>query len=142
MWGRSHEADGRERDCAERERQALVKASSGRGTPVLAGLRLRVCGLFRLGKCTLRVGGPQSGKKQTEPVLAVQEGRRALLFLQIWEPFISSPGPSACPSPVLFLKLAHLASLHQALAAGPTPSTGSSSPSWRPHIGTSLWRTR
>uniref|UniRef100_A0A4X1VF98 Abhydrolase domain containing 16A, phospholipase n=1 Tax=Sus scrofa TaxID=9823 RepID=A0A4X1VF98_PIG len=30
----------------------------------------------------------------------------------------------------------------EALAAGPTPSTGSSSPSWRQHIGTSLQRTR
>uniref|UniRef100_A0A9L0RCU0 Phosphatidylserine lipase ABHD16A n=2 Tax=Equus TaxID=9789 RepID=A0A9L0RCU0_HORSE len=30
----------------------------------------------------------------------------------------------------------------EALAAGPTPSTGSSSPSWRQHIGTSLQKTR
>nr|KAF6461300.1 abhydrolase domain containing 16A, phospholipase [Molossus molossus] len=30
----------------------------------------------------------------------------------------------------------------EASAAGPTPSTGSSSLSWRPHIGTSLQRTR
>ncbi|XP_047651075.1 phosphatidylserine lipase ABHD16A isoform X4 [Phacochoerus africanus] len=30
----------------------------------------------------------------------------------------------------------------EALAAGPTPSTGSSSPSWRQHIGTSPQRTR
>nr|BAH13975.1 unnamed protein product [Homo sapiens] len=30
----------------------------------------------------------------------------------------------------------------EALAAGPTPSTGSSSPSWKQHIGTSLQKTR
>lgn len=30
----------------------------------------------------------------------------------------------------------------EASAAGPTPSTGSSSPSWRQHIGTSLQKTR
>ncbi|KAF3815209.1 hypothetical protein GH733_016591 [Mirounga leonina] len=35
-----------------------------------------------------------------------------------------------------------MSSLYQASAAGPTPSTGSSSPSWRQRTGTSLPKTR
>lgn len=105
-------------------------------------------------------------KKQTEEARA---GRTLLLVLAVEEGGQLNPPISPDPGPLVSFPLTYPSGafslpissslpetrsscfpafltvsypFHQALAAGLTPSTGSSSPSWRPHIGTSLQKTR